>query len=305
MSTSQFPPPASPSPASSSRSLASPSPSPASLTSSSSSSSSMRLWRPAAQRNLRNQWSKLSTFRQQWVAACSGGKSHATSLVNAYLSQTFVPAMKFGALSDMVGIKEKTLKKLSKQQSSCRIKLLSSYKEMVAVVVEMVNVSRSLRCYMKPSGGSIIQFSGSKEDSDDGGDCGGIPVFNFLNVSAFETMAEELVEMFKREVMLKRLLVMELVSLSCEVPLSWSAELYHGEFDDLSKCSLYSMEVDAPILPRLREDNLGISSVSHTNQPTSEILQIYLTTWLAEINVDSHRMDEILAMVGEEIRLAF
>ena len=52
----------------------------------------------------------------------------------------------------------------------------------VAVVVEMVNVSRSLRCYMKPS---IIQFSGSKEDSDDAGDCGGIPVFNFLNVSAF------------------------------------------------------------------------------------------------------------------------
>ena len=58
-------------------------------------------------------------------------------------------------------------------------------KMQVAVVVEMVNVSRSLRCYMKPSGGSIIQFSGSKEDSDDGGDCGGIPVFNFLNVSAF------------------------------------------------------------------------------------------------------------------------
>ncbi|KAF8099028.1 hypothetical protein N665_0254s0029 [Sinapis alba] len=303
MSTSQFPPPASPSPATSSRSLASLSPSPASL------SSSMRLWRPAAQRNLRNQWSKLPTCRQQWVAAYSVGKSHATSLVNSYLSQTFVPMMKFGVLSDMVGIKEKTLKKLSKQQSSYRIKLLSSYKEMVDVVVEMVNVSRSLRCYMKPSSGSIIQFSGSKEDSDDAGDCGGIPVFNFLNVSAFEKMAEELVEMFKREVMLKRLLVMELVSLSCEVPqpvkLSWSAELYHGEFDELSKCSLYSMEVCEPILPRLREDNLGIASISHTNQPTSEILQIYLTTWLAEVNIDTHRIDEILAMVGEEIKLTF
>ena len=58
-------------------------------------------------------------------------------------------------------------------------------KMQVAVVVEMVNVSSSLRCYMKPSSGSIIQFSGSKEDSDDAGDCGGIPVFNFLNVSAF------------------------------------------------------------------------------------------------------------------------
>ncbi|KAG2310035.1 hypothetical protein Bca4012_024552 [Brassica carinata] len=298
MSTSQFPPPASPSPATSSRSLPSSSPSP-----------SMRLWRPAAQRNLRNQWSKLPTFRQQWFAACSGGKSHATSLVNSYLSQTFVPMMKFGVLSDMVGIKEKTLKKLSKQQSSYRIKLLSSYKEMVGVVVGMVNVSRSLRCYMKPSSGSIIQFSGSKEDSDDAGDCGGIPVFNFLNVFAFEKMAEEFVEMFKREVMLKRLLVMELVSLSCEVPqpvkLSWSAELYHGEFDDLSKCSLYSMEVCEPILPRLREDNLGISSISHTNQPTSEILQIFLTTWLAEVNIDTHRIDEILAMVGEEIKLTF
>ncbi|CAN6999435.1 unnamed protein product [Brassica oleracea var. botrytis] len=68
---------------------------------------------------------------------------------------------------------------------------------------------------MKPSSGSIIQFSGSKEDSDDAGDCGGIPLFYFFNVSAFEKMAEELVEMFKREVILKRLLVMELVSLSC------------------------------------------------------------------------------------------
>lgn len=266
----------------------------------------MRLWRPAAQRNLRNQWSKLSTCRQQWLAASSGGKSHATSLVNAYLSQTFVPTMKFGVLSDMVGIKDKTLNKLSKQQSSYRIKLLSSYKEMVSVVVEMVNVSSSLRCYMKPSSGSIIQFSGSKENCDDAGDCGGIPVFNFLNVSAFEKMAEELVEMFKREVMLKRLIVMELVSLSCEVPQpvkpSWSAELYHGEFDDLSKCSLYSIE---PILPRLREDNLGITPISHTHQPTSEVLQIYLTTWLAEVNNDTHRIDEILATVGEEIKLAF
>ena len=55
----------------------------------------------------------------------------------------------------------------------------------VAGVVEMVNVSRSLRCYMKSSSGSIVQFSCSKEDSDDAGDCGGIPVFSFWNISAF------------------------------------------------------------------------------------------------------------------------
>ncbi|KAF2576647.1 hypothetical protein F2Q70_00006474 [Brassica cretica] len=248
------------------------------------------LWRPAAQRNLRNQWSKLSTCRKQWISACSVGMSHANSLANSYLSQTFVPMMKFGVLSDVFDIKKKALKKLSKQhQSSYRDKLLSSYKEMVAAVVEMVNVSRSMRCYMKPSSRSIIQFSCSKEDLKDSGDCGGIPVFSFWNISAFgfvlamsqmitEKMAEELVEMFKREVMLKRLLMMELVSLSSEVPqpvkLSWADELYQGEFDDLSKCSLYSTEVSELILPRLKEDNLCISSVSHTNQPTAEMLHV-------------------------------
>ncbi|CAH8270424.1 unnamed protein product [Arabidopsis lyrata] len=287
MSVSQFPPPASP----------------ASL------SSSMRLWRPAAQRNLRNQWSKLSNCRQQWIVACSAGRSHATSLVNSYLSQKYMPMMELGVLSDMFDIKKKALKKLFKQQSSYRIKLLSSYKEMVAVVVEMVYASRSLRCYTKLGTGSLVQFSGSKEDSSDAGDCGGIPVFNFWNVSAFEKMAGELVEMFKREVMVKRLLIMELISLSTEVPQpvnnSWSDELYHGEFDHLTKCSLYSMEVAEPVLPRVKENNLGISSISQTNQPTAEILQIYLTTWLAEVNIDTHRVDEILALVGEETRVTF
>lgn len=51
--------------------------------------SATRLWRPAAQRNLRNQWSKLASQRQQWASASSSGKSHANSLVNAYLSQRY------------------------------------------------------------------------------------------------------------------------------------------------------------------------------------------------------------------------
>ncbi|EOA19569.1 hypothetical protein CARUB_v10002621mg [Capsella rubella] len=303
MSFSLFPPPTSPSPASSSRSLASSSLSPAS------SSSSMRLWRPAAQRNLRNQWSILSNCRQQWIAACSAGRAHASSLVNSYLSQKYMPMMELGVLSDMFDIKKKALKKLFEQQSSYRIKLLSSYKEMVAVVVEMVIASTSLRCYTKLNSGSLIQFSTSKEDSNDAGDCGSVPVFNFWNISAFEKMSEELVEMFKREILLKRLLIMELISLSSQVPQPgnncWSDELYHGEVDHLTKCSLYSMEVSEPVLPRVKENNICIPSLSHTNQPTAEILQIYLTTWLAEVNIETHRVDEIFALVGEEIRVAF
>lgn len=38
---------------------------------------------------------------------------------------------------------------------------------------------------MKPSSGSLTQFSGFKENENDAGDCGGVPVFNFWNVSAF------------------------------------------------------------------------------------------------------------------------
>ncbi|KAM1530315.1 hypothetical protein ACFX1Q_020354 [Malus domestica] len=44
-----------------------------------------RKWRPAAQRNLRNQWPKLASHKQQWASSSSATRSHATSLVNAPL----------------------------------------------------------------------------------------------------------------------------------------------------------------------------------------------------------------------------
>lgn len=49
--------------------------------------SPFRLWRPAAQRNIRNQWSKLLSAKDRWLSASSDGKLHATSVVNAFLSQ--------------------------------------------------------------------------------------------------------------------------------------------------------------------------------------------------------------------------
>lgn len=62
----------------------SPSPSPSPLAASSS-----RLWRPTAQRNLRNQWSKLASLRQEWASSSSTGRVNAMSLVNAYLSMKY------------------------------------------------------------------------------------------------------------------------------------------------------------------------------------------------------------------------
>ena len=49
----------------------------------------IRLWRPAAQRNLRNQWSKLASLWQDWQSCSSATRSQATTLVNSYLSQKY------------------------------------------------------------------------------------------------------------------------------------------------------------------------------------------------------------------------
>jgi hypothetical protein len=52
---------------------------------------SLRQWRPAAQRNLRNQWSRLLAAKARWLAADASGRSHAAALVNAYLSRRYLP----------------------------------------------------------------------------------------------------------------------------------------------------------------------------------------------------------------------
>ncbi|KAG8652404.1 hypothetical protein MANES_06G086000v8 [Manihot esculenta] len=245
-----------------------------------------RLWRPAAQRNLRNQWSKLASYRTQWVASSSSGRSHATSHVNAYLSQKYMPSMELGVLNDMPDIRKKACSKLFKQQELHRSKLLSSYKDMVTVVTHMVNTSRSMRCYVKGTSSSpILQFSSTSEDNNDTGDGAGIPVFASWPISSFEQLAEELVHMFISELSLKRLLVVELHTVSCEVPQVnesyWSNEVYPGEFDDLSICNLYSKETRKPVPPRLVEGKYDLPSMQFKGQPNQDILQVFISLSIA------------------------
>ncbi|KAK9926097.1 hypothetical protein M0R45_023349 [Rubus argutus] len=279
----------------------SPSPSPSPLAASSS-----RLWRPSAQRNLRNQWSKLASLRQEWASSSSTGRVNAMSLVNAYLSMKYMPSMELGVLSDMPDIRKKASQKLLKQQELHRSKLLSSYKDMASVVTNMVKTSRSMRCFLKGSSNSpLLQFSGYSECNNDPGDGGGIPVFTFWSISCFEKVAEELVHMLILELNLKRLLVVDLLSISCKAPtvnsLHWLEELYPGEFGDLSICNLLSEETSNPVYPRLHGRKSDKPAIQCNQQPDRDVLQVYLTTWLAEVNIDTHRVDEIFAEVGEEM----
>ncbi|CAL5327060.1 unnamed protein product [Camellia sinensis] len=254
-----------------------------------------RLWRPAAQRNLRNQWTKLASYRQQWSSSSSSSLSQATSLVNSYLSQRYMNDMELGVLSDMPNIRKKACWKLLKQQE-------------VAAVVHVVNASRSMRSFIKGTSSPLVQFSNFSEDKNDNGDGGGIPVFAFWSISNFEEFANELVQMFTLELNLKRLLVVELLSISSEeVPInsvSWLDELYPGEFDDLCICGLYSKELFEPVHPKIKGWKSDMTAEHSNCQPDHEVLQIYLTTWLAEVNIDTYRVEEILAVVGEEMHVS-
>ncbi|XP_020550869.1 uncharacterized protein LOC105166426 isoform X1 [Sesamum indicum] len=294
------------------------------------SSAAARLWRPAAQRNLRNQWSNLNSLRQDWRSAASAGRSHATAIVNSYLSQNttlgarrtlvcwcfgmevrYMDGMEFGVLSDMPNIRKKACSKLFKQQELYRGKLLSSYRDMVAIVTRMVNTCKSMRCYLRGTSNSpLAQFSFSLEDDSDSGDCGGIPVFAFYSVASFEELAWEMVRMFVSELNLKRLLVMELLYIYDEkvakvIGICWSDEFYDGEFDELSLLNLYSEETREPVLPCLRGCKSSTSAVQSKQQQDSNVLQVYLTTWLVEVNIDRCRVDEIFAIVGGEMHVDF
>lgn len=273
-------------------------------------SSMTRLWRPAAQRNLRNQWSKLASYRKQWLSSSSAGRSHATSLVNAYLSQKYVPLMELGALSEMAYIGQKSSWELFKQQELHRSRVLSSYKEMVVVIRQMVDASQSMRCFLKgASCSSLVQFSSSYQDNSDYGNGGGMPVFAFWSVSSFENLAEELVQMFKLELSLKRLLVLDLLFISCETQqineVCWSDELYSGEFNDLVVCKLCSKDNSEPVRPQLKDAKPDVRAVPWDHKLDHESLQVELTTWLTEVNIDAHRVDEIFALVEEEMHFTF
>lgn len=277
-----------------------------------SSPSVSRLWRPAAQRNLRNQWANLTSYKHKWASLSSSARSHATSLVNSSLSLRYMNARDLGVLTHMHAIKNKASFKLLNQQELLRSKLLASYKNMVAIVNQMVTTGASMRCFLKGvDNSSIFQYSNSSENTTDVGDGGGIPAFTFWSISSFEKLAEELIHMFMLELNLKRLLVMEFISISNEedvrqnIELRWLDELYSGEFDDLSKCNLYSTETCAPLLPKLegREPDKLKLQAEHQHQLNEDVLQVYSTTWLADVNIDKYRVDEIFTSVGEEMNV--
>lgn len=211
----------------------------------------------------------------------------------------------------MPDIRTKTRQKLFKEQMLHRDKLLLCYKDMVATVLKMFQAASLMRCFSKGIGSPFVKLSFGPDndgDNDDGGG-GGIRVFRFLSITCFEKLAADLVDMFAHELYLKRLLVVIFLSIKCEeVELTgpcWSDELYDGEFDDLYLCNLYSKETNKLKNPKIEgwETDAPVERTNH--QLSHDVLEMYQTTWLAEVNIDSFRLGEIFSVAGEEIQVNF
>ncbi|KAL5980534.1 hypothetical protein ACLOJK_028442 [Asimina triloba] len=165
-----------------------------------------------------------------------------SSLPQIALSLRYLSDMDLGVLEGMMGIQQRARQKLARQQ--------------VAAVVQMVNVCRSMRCFLKGSSSSpIVQFSGEPDDSNDTGDGGGIP----------------------------RSLVLVLLAITCNEDsrmqvngLSWEEELYPGEFDDLSMSDLlYSKKHRQPVPPRINGWESGNPTLERAaHLPDRDILQV-------------------------------
>ncbi|XP_078430209.1 uncharacterized protein LOC144702161 isoform X2 [Wolffia australiana] len=261
-----------------------------------------RLWRPAAQRNMRNQWSRLLSCRMRWVAASLEGRSISTALVNAHLTRRYMPDMNLGVLKDMPMIREHSCEKLARKEELCQRNLLCSYKEMVDALCQSVKARGSMRCYMKgPSSSPLIKFSQLSQDSDDPGDGAGVAVFISWPLTYFD----------QGHFIWQRLIVQQLVFIGCHETQeaqtseqSWPNELYDGELDDLATVNLLCKETFQPTPPRIRgflSDDPAMWKISR--MPTRETLQVYLTAWIADLNIDTMRVDEIFRMVEEEMQL--
>lgn len=261
-----------------------------------------RLWRCAAQRSLRNAWCLISSHLSAWSSSSSDGLSAASSVVNALLSYRYVESLDFGVLKAMDGIQANARKKYLHRGEASFVGLLKSFKELVENLSAMLNAKGRMRAYLKgPSSGNLVEFSDQRHFIEDAGDGDGLAVFSVLSVSTHEMLAQELVDLFVAEIKVKWLIVSELHSV-----------FYSGADVDCAKVEASTklmqnvyVETSSKLPEVFNKENQHISLPSQQGsqaQVKREVLQVYLTAWLAEVNVRKSRIDQILRVVSEEMQ---
>ncbi|XBH86395.1 hypothetical protein VPH35_074059 [Triticum aestivum] len=154
------------------------------------------------------------------------------------------------------------------------------------------------------AGSPLVRFTDRQDDLNDLGDGGGAPVYRWVSMLEFENLAKELVEMFVSELQLKRLIVLDFLSINLKEgagpSLEWSDELYDGELYEFQSIALGSGD-SFPLPENWKADVFQGRRPGHA--PSHEVLQVYLTCWLANVNIKTSRVDEIFELVGEEMQI--
>ncbi|XP_021864686.1 cationic amino acid transporter 8, vacuolar-like isoform X2 [Spinacia oleracea] len=119
-------------------------------------------------------------------------------------------------------------------------------------------------------------------------------------------LAEKLVEMFKQELVLKRLLVFELLARSCPEneqshQLCWEDELYHGEADDLNMCNLYLKDTAEAFHPKISGWKSKISNVESEKNPNHDVLQFVLNR-LTTRSLDDTELNQVKAESNHDMK---
>ncbi|KAG0625861.1 hypothetical protein M758_2G085100 [Ceratodon purpureus] len=266
-----------------------------------------RLWRPAAQRHVRNAWAAMHAERAAWASASAASFQTASALVNLSLSRRFIATMDLGVLQDMDAICQKARAKMGRQQEGQVAQLLTKFDDQVKALSNMLQASKEMRAY-RSEDGPLIMFSNEPSVEGDTGDGAGAPVFATLPISIFEKLAEEIVAMFETELKLKWLLTSEFRALV------YPKALPVINFENIEGCDQFksfsgtaSRSGLPDLLAKSEFINLDwnqvgdILKVRSKEEVQRETYQVYLTALLIEVNIDKQRIEEIVAMINDEM----
>lgn len=263
-----------------------------------------RLWRPAAQRHVRNAWAAVHAERAAWASASSASFQAASALVNLALSRRFLATMDLGVLRDMDAICQKALAKMGRQQEAHVAQLLTKFDDQVKALSNMLQASKEMRAY-RTEDGPLIMYSNEPSVEGDTGDGAGAPVFATLPITIFEQLAEEVVAMYETELKLKWLLTSEFRALV--YPKAQSVI----SFENIEGCDQFKSLASRSGLPDLLAKSEFINldwnqvgdilKVRSKEEVQRETYQVYLTALLIEVNIHKQRIEEIVAMVNDEM----
>jgi len=241
-----------------------------------------RLWRTAAQRCVRAAFTTMTTHRARWDKASDAGLGAATALVNALLSSFFVDTMALGALAQLPGLKERARDKWGLEMDCALQQLWAALGDLEGACLSLEAAAGTLATAHFPTVGasptpaSPLPAMGLDEAEQ------AVAVFSAFPLAAFRRMAARIVQMYRRELAAKRVVVLALAAARegghKVVAVDGEGEGEGARFE-------------------LAED-------SGAPRPSRETLQAYLATWLLSPELDEGQVEEVMAHVNAEIAFA-